>query len=335
MRIRDIGIRIGRGTPGPFNCITDVDGVRVGHRTVIEKRQRCHSNRRDSHRAASRDGSTRACYAGCHVLNGNGDATGLEWIRESGLLTTPIAFTNTHSVGVVRDALVQAERISADKQQYWCMPVVLETFDGVLNDIWGSTSPLTCLRRTGSSARRSRRRRLRWRWNRHDLPRIQRGIGTSSRKLPDSDGGWTVGALVQANYGRREELRVGGYPVGALLSDVASPFRQRDVGVPGMADRGCDRDGRAFVATSMHADCAPCRRRTRPGRRRHRIRERRHFRCVFGRQSWLAHCRLRTDWHTTIDGSECESRFHDTAFHRCRRCRRGGHPERPACGHRR
>ena len=137
MRIRDIGIRIGRGTPGPFNCITDVDGVRVGHRTVIEKRQRCHSNRRDSHRAASRDGSTRACYAGCHVLNGNGDATGLEWIRESGLLTTPIAFTNTHSVGVVRDALVQAERISADKQQYWCMPVVLETFDGVLNDIWG------------------------------------------------------------------------------------------------------------------------------------------------------------------------------------------------------
>ena len=61
----------------------------------------------------------------------------MEWIRESGLLTTPIAFTNTHSVGVVRDALVQAERISADKQQYWCMPVVLETFDGVLNDIWG------------------------------------------------------------------------------------------------------------------------------------------------------------------------------------------------------
>lgn len=236
MRIRDIGIRIGRGTPGPFNCITDVDGVRVGHRTVIEK------NGKDAIQTGvtviePRAGTARLepCYAGCHVLNGNGDATGLEWIRESGLLTTPIAFTNTHSVGVVRDALVQAERISADKQQYWCMPVVLETFDGVLNDIWGQHVTPSHVYDALAAARGG-----------HVdegcvgggtgmiCHEFKGGIGTSSRKLPDSDGGWTVGALVQANYGRREELRVGGYPVGALLSDVASPFRQRDVGVPGM-----------------------------------------------------------------------------------------------------
>ncbi|WP_028218638.1 DmpA family aminopeptidase [Paraburkholderia oxyphila] len=236
MRIRDIGVRIGRGTPGPLNSITDVEGVRVGHRTVVEKNDKV-SIQTGVTVIEPRAGMARLdpCFAGYHVLNGNGDATGLEWIRESGLLTTPIAFTNTHSVGVVRDALVQAERASAGSHQYWCMPVVLETFDGLLNDIWGQHVSAAHVHDALNAAQGG--------------PvaegcvgggtgmichEFKGGIGTASRRLAGDEGGWTVGALVQANYGVREELRVGGYPVGEVLRDVPSPFRKREAGVPGM-----------------------------------------------------------------------------------------------------
>lgn len=237
MRTRDLGIRIGRGTPGRFNAITDVAGVRVGHHTldvdagdasvhtgvtVIEPRAgRAHDD---------------PCFAGVHVLNGNGDATGLEWIREAGLLTTPIAYTNTHSVGVVRDALIAAEREYRDGRLYWCMPVVLETFDGLLNDIWGQHVRAEHAQRALAAARPG--------------PveegcvgggagmichEFKGGIGTASRVLDAREGGWTVGALVQANYGRRDALRVDGYAVGAALADVHSPFRAPEpVGEPGM-----------------------------------------------------------------------------------------------------
>jgi D-aminopeptidase len=236
MGIRDIGVRVGHGKPGPFNSITDVQGVRVGHRTLVENRAEG-SIRTGVTIIEPRAGIARfdPCYAGCHVLNGNGDATGLEWIRESGLLTTPIAYTNTHSVGVVRDALVAAERAWVGDSQYWCMPVVLETFDGVLNDIWGQHVTATHVHEALSQARSG--------------PvaegsvgggtgmichEFKGGIGTASRKLTPEDGGWTVGALVQANYGRRDALRVAGYPVGEVLRDLPSPFDRRRAGVPGM-----------------------------------------------------------------------------------------------------
>jgi D-aminopeptidase len=236
MGIRDIGVRIGHGTPGPFNGITDVQGVRVGHRTLVENRAEV-SIRTGVTIIEPRPGIARfePCFAGCHVLNGNGDATGLEWIRESGLLSTPIAYTNTHSVGVVRDALVAAERTSVGGSQYWCMPVVLETFDGVLNDIWGqhvtamhvheaqaqATSGPVAEGSVGGGTGMI-------------CHEFKGGIGTSSRRLEQHEGGWTVGALVQANYGRREALRVAGYPVGDVLREVPSPFEARQAGVPGM-----------------------------------------------------------------------------------------------------
>ena len=236
MGIRDIGVRIGHGTPGPFNGITDVQGVRVGHRTLVENRAEV-SIRTGVTIIEPRPGIARfePCFAGCHVLNGNGDATGLEWIRESGLLSTPIAYTNTHSVGVVRDALVAAERTSVGGSQYWCMPVVLETFDGVLNDIWGqhvtamhvhealaqATSGPVAEGSVGGGTGMI-------------CHEFKGGIGTSSRRLEPHEGGWTVGALVQANYGRREALRVAGYPVGDVLREVPSPFEARQAGVPGM-----------------------------------------------------------------------------------------------------
>src|SRR5919109_633810 len=126
LRARDLAIELGEGTPAAHNAITDVAGVCVGHTTLIEG-------------AAIRTGVTAVVppetplFAGAHRLNGNGELTGLEWIRESGLLTTPIGLTNTHSVGVVRDAIVAAMGGQAD----WSLPVVGETWDGVLNDIDG------------------------------------------------------------------------------------------------------------------------------------------------------------------------------------------------------
>src|SRR5437867_3511387 len=126
MRARDLGIAIGEHRPADQNTIADVDGVRVGHATLIEG-------------DAIRTGVTvvvppeTPLFAGCHRLNGNGELTGLEWVRESGFLTTPIGITNTFSVGVVRDAIA-AE--SADEDA-WSLPVVGETFDGFLNDIRG------------------------------------------------------------------------------------------------------------------------------------------------------------------------------------------------------
>lgn len=226
MRARQLGITLGLGTPGPFNAITDVPGVRVGHSTLnqrIDGRQ----VRTGVTLVQPRAGAARLqpCFAGCHVLNGNGDATGLEWIREAGLLTTPIAITNTHSVGAVRDALIAEERAElGDSGLYWCMPVVMETFDGLLNDIWGQHvgarqvgEALACAEsgpvREGSVGGGTGM----------ICHEFKGGIGSASRRLPAEQGGWTVGALVQANHGQRRELRVDGYPVGRRLA--TSPRR--------------------------------------------------------------------------------------------------------------
>src|SRR2546421_5528714 len=193
MRARDLGIAIGEGIPAENNAITDVAGVRVGHTTLIEG---------DS----VRTGVTMVVppeaplFSGCHRLNGNGELTGLEWVRESGFLTTPIGITNTFSVGVVRDAIAAA---SADEDA-WSLPVVGETFDGFLNDI--------------------RAQRITAEHTRHALEHARGGeveegsvgggtgmichgykggIGTASRVA----GEHLVGVLLQANHGRRRRFR--------------------------------------------------------------------------------------------------------------------------------
>src|SRR4051812_34156869 len=152
-------------------------------------------------------------FAGCHRLNGNGELTGLEWIRESGLLTTPIGLTNTHSVGVVRDALVSVSRRSKTTRA-WSLPVVGETWDGTLNDIDGMHVTAEHVFEAVETA--------------SDGPvaegnvgsgtgmichEFKGGIGTASRVLAAADGGYAVGVLVQANYGARERLCVDGVPV--------------------------------------------------------------------------------------------------------------------------
>ncbi|BBP76894.1 S58 family peptidase [Pseudomonas gingeri NCPPB 3146 = LMG 5327] len=235
MRAREWGITLGLGTPGPLNAITDVPGVRVGHSTlkaeIDGKQVRTGVTVIQPRAVAARQ---QPCFAGCHVLNGNGDATGLEWVREAGLLTTPIAITNTHSVGVVRDALVAQERDSLkDPAVYWCMPVVMETYDGVLNDIWGQHVGPAQVEEALADARSGAVREGAVGGGTGMIcHEFKGGIGTSSRRLPAEQGGWTVGALVQANHGKRQELRIDGYPVGRQLTGIPSPFARR--GTPGM-----------------------------------------------------------------------------------------------------
>ncbi|MCY1261420.1 Peptidase family S58 [compost metagenome] len=238
-RARDLGLQFGQLQPGRLNAITDVPGVRVGHCDIRGRTAAGRDIRTGVTIIEPRPGSTnqQPCFAGVHILNGNGDATGLEWIREAGLLTSPIAFTNTHSVGVVRDALIALDRKDQpdDGRLYWNMPVVLETFDGLLNDINGFHVQLEHVAEALDNA--------------VDGPvaegavgggsgmichEFKGGIGTASRRLGEEQGGWTVGAIVQANHGVRQELRVDGYPVGRYMEQVDSPFLRARLPHPGM-----------------------------------------------------------------------------------------------------
>ena len=215
-RARDLGIEIGRLPSGPANAITDVEGIRVGHTTLIEG---------DS----IRTGVTvvlppsESLFAGAHRINGNGELTGLEWIRDSGLLTTPIGLTNTHSVGVVRDALVAAAQ-HGEGVGPWSLPVVGETWDGFLNDINGfHVKPehvASALAGAGGGAVEEGAVGGGTGMVCHGF---KGGIGTASRVVED---GWIVGVLVQANHGRRTRLRVNGVPVGERIGPESVPYPQ-------------------------------------------------------------------------------------------------------------
>ena len=173
---------------------------------------------------------TEPVFAGCHRLNGNGELTGLEWIREAGLLGGPIAITNTHSVGVVRDALVAPRRRGGAVRDggLWSLPVVGETWDGLLNDIDGlHVRPEHVDAALGAARDGAGRRRATsaagpgW-----SATSSRAGSGRRRGSWPPRPGGWTVGVLVQANYGERDQLRIDGVPVGAAIpvSDVPSPY---------------------------------------------------------------------------------------------------------------
>jgi D-aminopeptidase len=235
MRARDLGIRIGLGTPGPNNAITDVAGVTVGHTTLISG-----DGPLVVGQGPVRTGVTVVCprgaqairqpvFAGCHRLNGNGELTGLEWVRESGLLTTPVAITNTHSVGVVPDALGAAWVDGATSS--WSLPVVGETYVGTLSDINGFHVKAEHLRAALANERGGPVEEGTVGGGTGMIcHEFKGGIGTASRVLDAEFGGWTVGVLVQANYGKRDWLRIDGVRVGEAIptSEVPSP---REVGV--------------------------------------------------------------------------------------------------------
>src|SRR5215204_3266373 len=236
MRARELGIRVGDLSPGVRGTITDVEGVRVGYSTIVRGEGPLLVGE-----GPVRTGVTVVCpreglardepvFAGSHRFNGNGEMTGLEWIREAGALATPVAITNTHSVGVVRDALVRAEiEARTDEEDYWSLPVVGETYDGTLNDINGQhVKAEHALRALASASTGPVEEGSVGGGTGMICHEFKGGIGTASRRLPEEEGGWTVGALVQANYGRRSMLRVDGAPVGRVLSTerVPSPYEE-------------------------------------------------------------------------------------------------------------
>ncbi len=222
-RARDLGVPFD-GTPGPLNAITDVPGVAVGHTTLISGDGKLVIGKGPVRTGVTailprgQDTMMDPVFAGWFAQNGNGEMTGTTWIEESGFLEGPVMITNTHSVGVVRDAVIQwrVNHGQPDASGYWwSLPVVAETWDGWLNDINGfHVKPEHAFHAIDSA---------------HAGPveegnvgggtgmvcnGFKGGIGTSSRVLPAKDGGYIIGVLVQCNYGSRQNFRVGGIPVG-------------------------------------------------------------------------------------------------------------------------
>ena len=228
-RSRELGIVFGDASPGPLDAITDVARVRVGSVTLIEGE--------DVRTGVTvilpseGDVGVEQLFAGCHTLNGNGELTGLEWVRESGRLTTPIALTNTHSVGVVRDAMVAhsvAER-PEDDWFSWALPVVGETWDGMLNDINGRHVTAEHVEQAIARASGGEVEEGAVGGGTGMICHgFKGGIGTASRVIGEEHGGYTVGVLVQANHGWRERLTVAGVPVGRLIGHdvVPDPYEE-------------------------------------------------------------------------------------------------------------
>jgi L-aminopeptidase/D-esterase-like protein len=227
-RAPDLGLSslIG-GAPGPLDAITDVAGVEVGHTTLVSG-----SGKLVVGRGPVRTGvtvvhprgraSSDPVFGAWFTLNGNGEMTGTTWLEESGILEGPIAITNTHSVGVVRDAILQWQ-VRRPGLQPWGLPVVAETYDGGLNDINGFHVKPEHVVQALDGARSGKV--LEGNVGGGTGMRchgFKGGIGTASRKIDARAGGWTVGVLVQCNYGARRELRVAGVPVGEEITDLMS-----------------------------------------------------------------------------------------------------------------
>jgi D-aminopeptidase len=274
MRARELGLRIGRLEPGAHDAITDVPGVLVGHTTLISGEGRLVVGQGPVRTGVTvvipheDDVWTEPVFAGCHRLNGNGELTGLEWVRESGMLGGVIAITNTHSVGVVRDAMVaHAARANQGKGVFWSLPVVGETYDGALNDIDGfHVRPEHVDAAIASAAGGAVAEGNVGGGTGMILHEFKGGIGTASRRVPQADGGWTVGALVQGNYGSRELLRVDGVPVGEAIpvTEVPSAWDQMDSldgpssdAAPGMAGRMGPGGGSIIVVLATDAPLLP------------------------------------------------------------------------------
>ena len=212
MRARELGIEIGELQPGLVNAITDVDGVLVGHTTLIEG-----DDVRTGVTVVVPGGLP--AFAAPFRLNGNGEMTGMEWVRESGLLSSPIALTNTHSVGAVNEAIV-ASAIERDRSR-WSLPVVAETWDGRLNDVNGFHVRTEHARAALAAAAGGPVAEGNVGGGTGMICHgFKGGIGTSSRLA----GEWTVGVLVQANHGARSRLEVAGVPVGRAIGPDRVPI---------------------------------------------------------------------------------------------------------------
>ena len=243
-RENDLKLPIG-GTPGPLNAITDVMGVEVGHTTLVSGSGKLIVGQgpvRTGVTVIHPRGKTNPdpVFASWFTLNGNGEMTGTTWIQESGYLEGPIGITNTHSVGIVRDAIIKWEVSQKNVLQPWWLPVVAETYDGDLSDINGFHVKEAHVLAALDSAKGG-------------LPKegavgggtgmvclqFKGGIGTASRKLSPEEGGYTVGVLVQCNFGLRGNLRIAGVPVGEEITDLLPCIANNDPLPPNSRRRHC------------------------------------------------------------------------------------------------
>jgi len=222
-RARELGVPFD-GAPGPNDAITDVPGVEVGHATLVSGDGKLVVGSGPVRTGVTailprgKSSSDDAVFAGWFSQNGNGEMTGTTWVEESGFLEGPVLLTNTHSVGVVRDAAIawRVQHGKADASGYWwSLPVVAETWDGFLNDINGfHVKPEHVFQALGSAAGGRVAEGSVGGGTGMICYEFKGGIGTSSRKLSAKAGGYTVGVLVQCNCGRRSQLTVAGVPVG-------------------------------------------------------------------------------------------------------------------------
>jgi L-aminopeptidase/D-esterase-like protein len=230
---RTLGVSLD-GTPGPFNAITDVAGIEVGHATIVQG-----AGRLVVGQGPVRTGVTAilprgraagdSAFAAWFSLNGNGEMTGTTWIDEGGLLESPILITNTHSVGVARDAVIDWMK-RRDPTFLWALPVVAETYDGSLNDINGfHVRPEHVFEALDGARSGPVLQGAVGGGTGMICHRFKGGIGSASRVVPADAGGYTVGVLVQCNQGARRDLRIGGMPVGKLLAEPAICYADRSM----------------------------------------------------------------------------------------------------------
>ena len=229
-RARDLGIPL-EGIPGPYNAITDVSNVEVGFATLIEG-----DSVRTGVTAIHPRGKANhdLVFGGVFSFNGNGEMTGTAWIEEGGFVEGPICITNTHSVGIVRDTVIDWQVRNDAMFQMWSIPVVAETADGWLNNMNGfHVKPEHVLQALDSASSGAFPEGNVGGGTGMISYEFKGGTGTASRKLSEKFGGYTVGALVQANFGRRYQLTVAGVPVGQHITEDAffthgeSPFREQ------------------------------------------------------------------------------------------------------------
>jgi D-aminopeptidase len=251
IRARDLGVPF-EGTPGELNAITDVRGVEVGQTTLIEGEGKLIVGQGPVRTGVTailplgRDNSNTSVPGAVFSYNGNGEMTGSEWVEESGFLEGPVLLTNTHSVGVVHDAVIEWGTRKFPGTEHFSLPVVAETWDGALNDINGFHVKKEDVFRALDSAKSGAvaegnvgggtgMRAF----------GFKAGTGTASRVL-QGESGFTVGVLVQANFGRRESLVIAGVPVGKEISDL-QPVIHRDP----------EREGSLLVVIATDAPLLP------------------------------------------------------------------------------
>jgi L-aminopeptidase/D-esterase-like protein len=254
-RARELGIPFD-GTPGPLNAITDVRGVEVGVSTIIRGEGPLTVGEGPIRTGVTvvfprgKD-SADPVFAAWFAQNGNGEMTGTTWIDEGGFMEGPVFITNTHSVGVVRDAAIAWSVKHQKTFQPWSLPVVAETWDGALNDLNGFHVKPEHVVAAIDGASRGR------------VPegnvgggtgmicyQFKCGTGTASRLLPAQQGGYTVGVLVQANHGRREELRIAGVPVGREIPVPPPP-------IAGGLPSASDEQGSIIIVVATDAPLLP------------------------------------------------------------------------------